>query len=94
MNARPKMVRPLAVSHQPPKGFLMSMLSPQRLTMLIFFMQPIAFGSWLPRIPEVQQGLQLGPAALAFALLGLPCGTLLTFLLPDRWLGGSGHVGR
>ncbi|WDR05871.1 MFS transporter [Devosia rhodophyticola] len=50
----------------------------QRLTMLIFFLQPIAFGSWLPRIPDIQGFLGLGPAALAFALLGLPCGTLLT----------------
>ena len=58
------------------------MLSPQRLTMLIFFLQPIAFGSWLPRIPEVQQGLGLGPQGLAIALLGLPVGTLLTLPFP------------
>jgi MFS family permease len=56
----------------------MSFLSPQRLTMLVFFLQPIAFGSWLPRIPEIQAGLGLGPAALALALLGMPCGTLIT----------------
>ena len=46
--------------------------------MLVFFLQPIAFGSWLPRIPEIQAGLGLGPAALALALLGMPCGTLIT----------------
>ena len=56
----------------------MFLLSPQRLVMLVFFLQPIAFGSWLPRIPEVQASLGLGPAALALALLGMPCGTLLT----------------
>ena len=56
----------------------MTVLSPQRMTMLAFFLQPIAFGSWLPRIPEIQAGLGLGPAALALALLGMPCGTLLT----------------
>ncbi|WP_375451707.1 MFS transporter [uncultured Devosia sp.] len=56
----------------------MSFFSVQRLTMLVFFLQPIAFGSWLPRIPDVQEGLGLGPAGLAWALLGLPCGTLLT----------------
>ncbi len=54
------------------------MFSPQRLVLLTFFLQPVAFGSWLPRIPEVQAALQLGPAALAVALLGLPCGTLVT----------------
>ncbi len=54
------------------------MFTPQRLVLLMFFLQPVAFGSWLPRIPEVQTSLELGPAALAVALLGLPCGTLVT----------------
>jgi MFS family permease len=66
------------------------MLSPQRLTMLIFFLQPIAFGSWLPRIPDVQQALGLGPAGLAFALLGLPCGTLITLPFAGPLVGRIG----
>jgi MFS family permease len=45
--------------------------------MLCFFLQPLAFGGWLPRIPEIQQRLGLGPADLALALLGLPAGLLL-----------------
>ena len=53
-------------------------MSPQRLIMLVFFLQPLAFGSWLPRIPDIQQRLSLGPAELALALLGLPVGILLT----------------
>jgi MFS family permease len=65
-------------------------LSPQRLTMLIFFLQPIAFGSWLPRIPDVQQALGLGPAGLAFALLGLPVGTLLTLPFAGPLVGRIG----
>src|SRR3569833_521080 len=56
----------------------MAFLSRQRLTMLVFFLQPIPFGSWLPRIPDVQHALGLGPAGLAVALLGLSCGTLVT----------------
>src|SRR3569623_861958 len=56
----------------------MAFLSRQRLTMLVFFLQPIPFGSWLPRIPDVQHTLGLGPAALAVTLLGLSCGTLVT----------------
>src|SRR3569623_1830106 len=59
----------------------MAFLSRQRLTMLVFFLQPIPFGSWLPRIPDVQHALGLGPAALAVALLGLACGTLVTLPL-------------
>ena len=68
----------------------MSFLSPQRLTMLVFFLQPIAFGAWLPRIPEIQQALGLGPAGLAFALLGLPCGTLLTLPFAGPLVGKIG----
>ena len=68
----------------------MSLLSPQRLTMLVFFLQPIAFGSWLPQIPDVQQALGLGPQGLAIALLGLPCGTLLTLPFAGPLVGRIG----
>ena len=68
----------------------MSLLSPQRLVMLVFFLQPIAFGSWLPRIPEVQAGLGLGPGALALALLGMPLGTLLTLPFAGPLVGRIG----
>ncbi|HWA20438.1 MAG TPA: MFS transporter [Devosia sp.] len=68
----------------------MPFLDARRLTMLIFFLQPIAFGSWLPRIPEVQHMLGLGPAGLAIALLGLPCGTLLTLPFAGRIVGRIG----
>lgn len=68
----------------------MSFFTPQRLTMLAFFLQPIAFGAWLPRIPEVQAGLELGPAALAVALLGMPCGTLLTLPFAGPLVGRIG----
>ncbi len=53
-------------------------MTPQRLIMAAFFLQPLAFGSWLPRIPEVQHALGLDHATLAMALLGLPVGILVT----------------
>ena len=68
----------------------MSLLTVQRLTMLVFFLQPVAFGSWLPRIPDVQDALGLGPAGLALALLGLPCGTLLTLPFAGPIVGRIG----
>lgn len=46
--------------------------------MLCFLLQPLAFGCWLPRIPDIQARLGLGPAELAFTLLGLPIGLILT----------------
>lgn len=67
----------------------------QRLIMLIFFLQPIAFGAWLPRIPDVQQKLGLGPAELAIALLGMPVGILLTLPFAGRfvaWIGGRATI--
>lgn len=68
----------------------MSFLTPQRLVMLVFFLQPIAFGSWLPRIPEIQSAMGLGSAALAIALLGMPVGTLLTLPFAGPLVGRIG----
>lgn len=50
-----------------------------------FFLQALNFGVWLPRIPEVQARLGLGPSDLAFALLGMPIGLLLA-------LPFAGHI--
>ncbi len=60
------------------------------LMMAIFFLQPVAFGAWLPRIPDIQQRLGLGPADLALALLGLPVGTLLTLIFAGRFVARIG----
>lgn len=68
----------------------MSLFTPQRLVMLVFFLQPVAYGSWLPRIPEIQASMGLGPAALAVALLGMPVGTLLTLPFAGPLVGRIG----
>jgi len=57
---------------------------------LIFYLQPIALGAWLPQIPGVQTALDLSNSALALALIGLPAGTLTTLLVAGKlatWLG-------
>lgn len=61
-----------------------------RLTMAVFFLQPLAFGSWLPRIPDVQNALDLGTAGLALALLGMPIGILATLPFAGRFVGKVG----
>jgi MFS family permease len=48
-----------------------------RLIMAVFFVQALAFGAWLPRIPDIQARLGLSAAELGYALLGLPVGLLL-----------------
>lgn len=54
-----------------------ALLSPARLIMLTFLLQPLAFGAWLPQIPQIQERLGLGPAELALGLLGMPAGLIL-----------------
>ncbi|MHA7772362.1 MFS transporter [Roseibium sp. M-1] len=57
---------------------------------LIFFLQPVALGAWLPHIPGVQTALGLSNSALALALIGAPIGILTTLLVAGRiagWLG-------
>jgi len=68
----------------------MTLFTPQRLVMLVFFLQTVAFGSWLPRIPEIQATMGLGPAGLAMVLLGLPVGTLLTLPFAGPLVGRIG----
>lgn len=55
-----------------------------RLIMLIFLLEPLVFGNWLSRIPEVQSGLGLSPAELALALLGMPIANLLILPFAGR----------
>lgn len=57
---------------------------------IIFFLQPIALGAWLPHIPGVQTALGLTNSELAIALIGAPIGTLTTLLFAGKvanWLG-------
>ena len=60
------------------------------LMKLFFLVQPIAFGSWLPRIPEIQQSLHLDAQGLAFALAGLPTGVLLTLPFAGKAVHATG----
>jgi MFS family permease len=65
-------------------------ISDKILIWLVFILQPVAFGSWLPRIPEIQEKLSLDAKGLAFTLLGLPTGILITLLFGGKLVG---HLG-
>jgi fucose permease len=72
--ARPSVVCELSV-------FVISSLRLARLGVSgVFFMHGVAVGSWLSRIPAVQEHLALGEAALGLALLGSGLGALLAML--------------
>ena len=45
-------------------------------TKWVFFLQPLILGAWFPRIPQVQEALDLSAGQLAFALIGMPIGLL------------------
>jgi hypothetical protein len=77
------------MSSLPTAAAARSVLRPQHLIMLAFLLQPLAFGNWLPRIPEIQERLGLGPAELALALLGMPIGLLATMPLAGPIVRGS-----
>ncbi|MDG1737740.1 MAG: MFS transporter [Paracoccaceae bacterium] len=45
-------------------------------TRWIFLLQPLILGAWFPRIPQIQNVLDLSVGQLAFALIGMPIGLL------------------
>lgn len=56
----------------------------------VFALQSLAFGAWLPRIPEVRDALDLSPSILALALLGMPAGIMVTLPFAGRVVGRLG----
>lgn len=64
--------------------FQKAFMTPAARICLIFFLQPIALGAWLPHIPGVQTSLGLTNSELAIALVGAPLGTLTTLLFAGR----------
>lgn len=65
-------------------------MSLQQRVLWVFFLQPIALGAWIPRIPEIQSKLSLDPAGLALALAGGPIGTLVTLTFAGRLVHALG----
>lgn len=54
------------------------------LIMALFFLQPMAFGSWLAMIPYIKATLGLSKSELAIALLGMPLALIPTLQLASR----------
>ena len=64
--------------------------APAALTiMAVYFVAAVGLSNWFPRIPDMQQRLDLSPSTLAICLLGMSIGSLgTTFFagpLVDRW---------
>jgi len=59
----------------------------------VFLVHGLAVGTWLARIPSVQEHLSLGEAALGFALLGSGLGSLLAMLPAGALIARLGSRG-
>lgn len=56
---------------------MLAFVTPARLVMGVFFIQAFLFANWLPRIPDVQAAIGIGPADLAVAFVVMSLGTYL-----------------
>ena len=57
---------------------------------IVFFLHGLATGTWLARIPTVQENLGLGEAALGLALLGSGLGSLVAMVPVGALIGRFG----
>ncbi|MDD9979288.1 MAG: MFS transporter, partial [Boseongicola sp.] len=57
------------------------------LIMTLFFLQPMAIGSWLALIPYVKESIGLTKSELAIALLGAPIALLIALQFAGRAVG-------
>lgn len=56
----------------------------------VFFFESSVIGQWIPRIPDIKQGLELSDGQLGLALLSLPVGTLFGFMFAGRVISKLG----
>ncbi len=56
----------------------------------IFFVQSMAFGAWLPRIPDYKVALAADTGDLGLALAGLPAGSMIGFAFAARFAEALG----
>lgn len=52
-------------------------MSPRAAIATVFTLNGVVLGMWGARIPAIQDGLGVGPGALAIALAGLAAGALI-----------------
>ena len=62
----------------------MTSISDISLIRASFALQPIVLGAWFPRLPQVQERLDLTTSELALALIGLPIGLLVFLFIGGR----------
>lgn len=56
----------------------------------VFFFESAVLGQWIPRIPDIKEGLALSDSGLGLALLSMPLGTLIGFSVAGRIIERTG----
>ena len=52
---------------------------------IVFMMEAVVIGAWLPRIPDIKHALQMDAGLLGLVLIGLPAGTLAGFVIAAQF---------
>jgi fucose permease len=56
----------------------------------VFYFESAVIGQWIPRIPDIKDGLGLSDSGLGLALLSMPLGTLAGFSIAGRVIERTG----
>lgn len=57
---------------------------------IVFMMEAMVIGAWLPRIPDIKHTLQMDAGMLGVVLIGLPAGTLAGFVITAQFSERAG----
>ena len=52
---------------------------------IVFMMEAVVIGAWLPRIPDIKHALEMDAGMLGVVLVGLPAGTLAGFIVAAQF---------
>ncbi len=64
----------------------LSPLTPRVATSAMFFANGLILATWVLRIPNVRDALQLSDAQVGTAILGMAVGSLFSMPLSGRWI--------
>lgn len=64
---------------------------PGRAEMLFFYLHPLGLGFFQARLPDLMSSASLDKGGLAQAMLGMPLGTFIIFLVSGQLLRRMGH---
>lgn len=57
---------------------------------IVFMMEAMVIGAWLPRIPDIKHALQMDAGMLGVVLIGLPAGTFAGFVITAQFSERAG----